>query len=46
MTTKYENIIHVKKDDKPLCNAADAKYFSEDLKRVTCRKCKKKANAK
>jgi hypothetical protein len=45
--TIYVDIVHTLNGaGKPLCNAANAKHFSDDLKKVTCRKCRKKAGAK
>jgi hypothetical protein len=45
--TIYVDIVHIEDDEgKPRCNSAGAKHFSDDLEKVTCNKCRKKAGAK
>jgi hypothetical protein len=46
--TIYVDIVHVEGDETnqpdktALCNATNAKHFSDDLEKVTCNKCRKK----
>lgn len=42
----YKDIVHTKEEDKAACNATGATRFSEDLDKVTCRKCRKKRGMK